>query len=184
MFGGLSFCPVPGIYKVMDAKTKFETLYRTRYDDVFYFVLRRIGSGGDSVARAEEVTAEAFTAIWCNLDKVPDHPDEAKAWLFGVARNCLLHEQRSSLRRAALAVKVTGDAAGPGIAPDDQAVHNLDFNRAWHQLTATDQEALALAAFEDLPASQAAKVLGINAGAYKFRLHSARKKLHKLLNQE
>ena len=169
----------------MDAKARFEQLYRTRYDDVFYFVVRRIGgTGGDQVARAEEVTAETFTAIWRNLDKVPGNPDEAKAWLYGVARNCLLHDQRSSSRRSALAIKVTAYAASGVETPDDQAVHNLDFARAWVQLNATEQEALALAAFEGLPAAQAAQVLKISTSAYKFRLHTARTKLRKLLNQE
>lgn len=46
-----------------------------------------------------------------------------------------------------------------------------------------EQEALALAAFEDLPASQAAAVIGISTAAYKFRLHSARTKLKKTLEE-
>ena len=169
---------------------KFEALYQAHHDDVFYFCLRRLGGSGN-IGPAEDVTHEVFTTVWRRLDAMPRQPEEAKAWIYGVARNCILHYQRSTSRRTALNIKVTANASiGQGaaigyqatIAPDEVAIQHLDFARAWQQLSGTDQEALSLAAFEDLSAPQAAQVLGISASAYKFRLHSARNKLRKALN--
>ena len=160
---------------------KFEALYQAHHDYVFYFCLRRLGGSGN-IGPAEDVTHEVFTTVWRRLDAMPRQPDEAKAWIYGVARNCLLHYQRSTSRRTALNIKVTASSSQATAAPDEVAIQNLDFARAWQQLSAADQEALSLAAFEDLSATQAAQVLGISASAYKFRLHSARYKLRKALN--
>lgn len=161
---------------------RFEELYQSTYDDVYFFVLRRIGSV-DAQARAEDVTNDTFLTTWHRLDAVPLDLDGARAWLFTTARNCLLHEQRRAARRGALAIQISEipDASVGVSSPDDDAVQRADFAAAWRALSPTDQEAIALAAFEDLAGSQAAQVLGISLPAYRFRLHQARSNLRRLL---
>jgi RNA polymerase sigma-70 factor (ECF subfamily) len=162
---------------------RFESLYRQWYDDVFYYCLRRM-VGTDVVARAEDTAHEAFTVVWRRLDAIPERPDDVAPWLYTVARNCLMHSQRSAVRRSALAVKVQDDfgVSGRGQAPATADLSNLalDFQQAWQALSSTDQEAISLTAFEGLTAAQAANHLGISVAAFKFRLHSARKRLRKL----
>jgi len=176
-----------------DAKLRFEALYRNTYDDVFYFVLRRIGtsqaagqaSATDYRSRAEEVVHETYLTAWRKITALPTDAAQARAWLFATARNQMLNEKRGASRRAALVIKTTDDAVltrlAESQAPDEQAIQRLTANAAWARLSATDQEAIALAAFEGLTAAEAARVLGISVAAVKFRLHFARNKLRRAL---
>jgi len=166
------------------AKNRFEQLYRQWYDSVFYFVLRRIGSD-DAQARAEDVTHETFVTVWRRFDAVPSDPDQAIAWIYGIARNHLMHDQRGNTRRQALAVRVsTGGAVAEVVgssSPDDVAISQLTFRNCWQRLTAAEQEAISLAAFEDISATHAAAILDISLSAYKSRLNQGRTKLRRLL---
>ncbi|XVX20441.1 sigma factor-like helix-turn-helix DNA-binding protein [Actinomycetota bacterium] len=57
----------------------------------------------------------------------------------------------------------------------------MDLAHAWRRLSPVDQEALALAVYEDLTSPQAARVLGISAAAYRLRLMRARRALRREL---
>ena len=62
---------------------------------------------------------------------LPTEPGDARAWIFGIARDCLLNHDRSRRRQAALAVRLAG-AGSPtftaGAAPDaaDGVVEDRD----------------------------------------------------------
>lgn len=158
---------------------RFVQLYDSTYADVLRFVHRRAGPG-----RAEDVVHEAFLVAWRRLDDVPPRPDDARAWLFGTARRCMLNDRRGEVRRDALVVRIA--TAPSSVAPltDDEVVQHVDLAAAWRRLTADEQEVLALAVWEDLPSPQAGRVLGISAVAYRLRLHRARRRLRRLLDPE
>ncbi|NCT90350.1 sigma-70 family RNA polymerase sigma factor [Cellulomonas sp. APG4] len=158
---------------------RFADLYDATYADVLRFVQRRAGPG-----RAEDVVHEAFLVAWRRLDDVPPRPDDARAWLFGTARRCLLNDRRGEARRDALMVRIaTAPSSAEQLTADDVARH-VDLAAAWRRLTADEQEVLALAVWEDLPSPQAGRVLGISAVAYRLRLHRARRRLRRLLDPE
>ena len=128
--------------------------------------------------------ADAFLVVWRRLDDVPLGADDQRAWLFGIARHCLLNAQRGEDRRDALAVRVavraTVAADGIAVAPTaeaDAVATLVDLAVAWRGLTREHQEALSLTVFEDLTSAQAAVVLGITATAYRLRLLRARRAL-------
>jgi RNA polymerase sigma-70 factor (ECF subfamily) len=128
---------------------------------------------------AEDVTAEAFLTAWRRFDELPGTADDARGWLFGIARNLLLNERRGISRRQALGVRL----AEPGLSPAqsdgdlDALAVRLDLARAWSLLPANHQEVLALVVFEDLSAPQGAAVLGISPVAFRLRLSRARRTL-------
>jgi RNA polymerase sigma-70 factor, ECF subfamily len=156
-----------------DREQVFRSLYAAAYPDLLRFVQRRAHPD-----HAEDVVAEAFLVVWRNLDAVPPGDDDARAWVFGVARNLLLNDHRGTRRRQALGVRLADSGAG-GHAPDDadDVISRVDLGRAWRLLSEVHQEALGLAVFEQLPAPQAAAVLGISPVAFRLRLSRARRTL-------
>jgi RNA polymerase sigma-70 factor, ECF subfamily len=162
-----------------DREARFRALYADAYADVLRFAQRRVDR-----SHAEDVTADAFLVAWRRLDDAPKQPDDVRAWLFGIARHCLLNTVRGQGRRDALAVRVAETALPAGPAPGleaDLVAQRIDLATAWRRLSETDQEALSLAVFEDLTSPQAARVLGITPASYRLRLLRARRALRRRL---
>ncbi|MEU4693526.1 sigma-70 family RNA polymerase sigma factor [Actinoplanes sp. NPDC023714] len=155
-----------------ERESRFRALYADAYEDVLRFAQRRVDH-----SHAEDAVADAFLVAWRRFDEAPDRDGDLRAWLFGVARNCLLNARRGRDRRSALAVRL----ADPAVVFDDGSDLRVDLAAAWKRLSDTEQEALALAVFEDLTSAQAARVLGISATAYRLRLLRARRSLRRHL---
>lgn len=166
--------------QIPDRQSRFQSLYAGAYSDVLRFTQRRIDP-----AHAEDVTADAFLVAWRRLDDAPIRPDDLRAWLFGIARNCLLNAIRSDGRRVALAVRVAEafpSTHRPGGNEAENVAHRVDLSAAWQRLSSTDQETLSLTVFEDLTSPQAGRVLGISAACYRLRLLRARRALRQQLD--
>lgn len=164
---------------IPDREALFRALYTDAYADVLRFAQRRVHP-----SHAEDVTAEAFLIAWRRFDDAPRGPDDLRAWLFGIARHCLLNTQRGQGRRDALAVRVANMAPhrlAPGLDADLVA-QRVDLAAAWQRLSQRDQEALSLTVFEDLTSAQAGRVLGITAASYRLRLLRARRALRRRLD--
>jgi RNA polymerase sigma-70 factor (ECF subfamily) len=159
-----------------EREERFRALYAAHHLDVLRFVARRAHPDA-----AEDVVAEAFLVAWRRLDDAPRRPDDVRAWLFGVARHCLLNAGRGRARREALAVRVAAAAGDDEVHEADAAAQRLDLAVAWRRLTEAEQEVLALTVFEDLTSPQAGAVLGIPAAAYRLRLMRARRSLRRHL---
>lgn len=162
-------------------EARFRELFEDAYLDVLRFVQRRLGP--DLVtAAAEDVVADSFLVAWRRADTLPADPGEARAWLFGIARHCLLNQARSYRRQDALGVRLADTTRH---APDaaDLAVNRADLTRAWARLTPGEQEALALTVLDGLTSAQAGAALGISPGAYRLRLSRARATLRGHLGQ-
>jgi RNA polymerase sigma-70 factor (ECF subfamily) len=153
---------------------RFTDLFTETYPAVLRFVERRVHP-----THAEDVAAEVFLVVWRRLEDVPADAEDARAWLFGVARRTLMARLRGERRRQALAVRIAVD--GPGHAHDgidaDLVARRLDLAQAWTRLSSVQQEALALTVWDGLDAPHAARVLGISPVAYRLRLSRARKAL-------
>ncbi|RUR01946.1 RNA polymerase sigma factor [Labedella endophytica] len=155
---------------------RFSTLYDDAYLDVLRFARRR--SPPDL---AEDIVHEAFLVAWRRFDDMPTTHDAARAWLFGVARHCLLNDRRARERYERLGVAIA-EAAAAGDERTDVTDLRLDLASAWPLLTPEQQEVLSLATWEALPAGDASRVLGISTAAYRVRLHRARASLRRHLD--
>lgn len=161
-------------------KERFGVVYADAYDDVLRFVQRRMPAA--DMGAAEDVVADAMLAAWRRVDLLPHELGDARAWIFGIARNCLLNSSRSLRRQDALGVRVA-QSPGHGVTGDtaDAVAAQVDLAAAWGRLTAAEQEVLALAVFEGLTSQQAAAVLGTTSGAFRLRLSRARATLRRHL---
>ena len=163
-----------------DQEARFRAIYADAYGDVLRFAQRRVHP-----SHAEDATADAFLVAWRRLDDAPSRPEDVRAWLFGIARNCLLNTRRGQGRRDALAVRVAETASSASLTDGldaDLLARRIDLAAAWRRLSETNQEALSLAVFEDLTSLQAARVLGITPVSYRIRLLRARRALRRQLN--
>lgn len=153
-------------------RERFSRLFEAHYALVHAFAQRRVGRD-----LADEVTAETFLVAWRRLEAVPREP---LPWLYGVARNVVLRQRRASARQAKTRELIARERPGP-VAQDD-AEHDWLW-RAWEQLSDTDREVLSLTAWEELSARDAARVLGVPASVFSVRLHRARRRLERHLQQ-
>ncbi len=136
------------------------------------YAVRRTPNAQD----AADILADTFLVAWRRLGEVP-RDDEARLWLYGVARNVLANQRRSERRRERLADRLRQElpAALPGVsasAPEGGAVR-----AALTQLGTEDQEILRLSGWEELAPRDIARVLGISQVAARSRLHRARHRL-------
>ena len=161
---------------------RFTELYGEHYLPVLRFVRRRAHP-----LNVDDIVSETFLAAWIRRDDLPDEP---LPWLFATARNVMLNSQRGSTRQRALAVRLGSSPVDvsrvlPGSDRADDSIaaleSRLDCEAAFSTLSPRDQEVLALCAWEDLDASDAAQAIGCSRATYSMRLTRARRRLAKLL---
>ena len=152
-------------------RQRFEALYGHFHGPVFGYVLRRTDNADD----AADAIAETFLIAWRRLDDIPNG-DQARPWLYGVARRVLANQRRGKRRRSTLADRLRAEIAVPDGQPEptgDLAPVAAAFGR----LRQSDREILALEGWEGLTPGQIATVLGCSKNAARIRLHRARSRL-------
>lgn len=160
---------------------RFEALYWRHHRDLAAFIRRRV-----PLDAVEDVLAETFVVAWRRLE---DIPVEERAWLFGVARNVIRNSYRTEARQRALHVRVADHAATGADTPveggefDDAIASRADLANAWNQLSETEQEVIALVAWDGLTNIEGAAVLGVTTSAFAVRLFRARRRLLHLLER-
>lgn len=131
---------------------------------------------------AADLTAEVFVVAWRRLDAVPQEPEQARAYLLGVARGVLSNHRRGAMRRGNLADRLRAQAARQPTSYEDPAA---DVEHPVHAALATlsndDREVLTLTAWEGLTSAQVATVLSLSAAATRQRLTRARARLRTAL---
>lgn len=155
----------------------FRTAFADGYADVVKFARRRADP-----ERAEDIAAETFLVAWRRIADLPTDPGDARAWLFGIARHCLLNDRRAERRRDGLVVRLADLATAPPLSDPDATLLRIDLAAAFNHLSSTDQEVLGLVVFERLTTTQVATVLELSPGAVRVRLSRARAALRRGLD--
>lgn len=161
-----------------DRRRRFEQMYSANYGPVLGYVVRRTGSPDD----AADVIAETFLTAWRRLDDVPAG-EEARPWLFGVARRVLANQGRAERRRIALGERLRSELAVARYGREPSA-DLRDVAAAFRNLPDVDREILALAGWEGLDPGQIAVVLGCSRNAARIRLHRARRRFADRLHRD
>lgn len=82
-------------------RARLTAALRDSSDDVLRYFLRRLDRED-----AADAVADVMTIAWTRVDALPAAPIEARMWLFGIARNVLLHARRGTIRRSQLAERL------------------------------------------------------------------------------
>ncbi|SNR26466.1 RNA polymerase sigma factor [Actinomadura mexicana] len=159
-----------------DRRRRFEDVYAANRARILGYALRRTSDPQD----AADVLAETFLTAWRRLDDVPPG-DQARLWLYGVARRVLANHHRGERRRSALAADL-GSRLRDGPAGEDASGDGLtDVGTAFRGLPESDRELLALVGWEGLGNGEIATVLGCSRNAVRIRLHRARRRFARAL---
>ena len=166
--------------EVPATEAEFTALYRREYASIARYFLRR-GAGG----LTPDLAAETFIVAWRQRHQWHGLPtDRRLAWLYGVARNVLANARRSRQRSDALTDRLARPGAPTITDHSGASVQLLAVAQAFARLPEADQELLRLIAWEDLSLAQAAQVLGCRVRTATMRLHRARARLRKLLEEK
>ena len=162
-------------------EARFDELYRSAGTSVLSYALNRCTSRDDAL----DITAETFLVAWRRRTEMPADPDEARAWLFGVARGCLANLARGGRRAQRLGQRLAEELEVTTL-PDPARIHesradSRQVRQALDALSADDRELVTLTAWEGLTPAQAGTVLGLTPGAARSRLHRARLRLRSSL---
>ena len=99
----------------------FRRLYHENFDALLGYALRRTARPED----AADVVADTFLVAWRRQRDVPPG-EQARLWLYGVARRTLANQRRGDVRRTHLGERLGADLAlvVPDLA-DDVTTHHL-----------------------------------------------------------
>lgn len=157
---------------------RFSALFERTHPALLGYAVRRVADPAD----AADVVAETYLVAWRRLDDVPAG-DEARPWLFGVARRVLANHYRGERRRHALADRLR-DAlheSVPVAAPGPNAHEPSLVERAVERLGDDDRELLRLVAWEELAREEIAVAMGLSRATVRVRLHRARARLREAM---
>jgi RNA polymerase sigma factor (sigma-70 family) len=149
----------------------FRSLSESTVHEIYAFVARSRGTGGDT----EDVVAEIYLAAWRRINDVPAPPDD-RLWMYGVARNTLARYERTRQRRKQLLAPLSSQPE-TNTPPSEPHSGHPEVLEAVSHLPKREREAVQLIYWDGLPQDEAAVVLGCSANALRIRLHRAKKRL-------
>ena len=150
-----------------EPRVAFDRLYRSSRDDIYSYAA---GLLRDRNA-AEDVTAVAFERAYRNRSRFNPRRGNARAWLFGIARNAALDELRRRNRQAKLIAEPIDLASLDPEHPAERSERRLAVASALDGLEARERELVALKFFAGLSNSEIAQVLGITESNVGTKLH-------------
>jgi RNA polymerase sigma factor (sigma-70 family) len=161
-----------------DARARFEELYDRYSHLILAYAARRTASYED----AADVLADTFTVVWRRINDVPAG-DEARLWIYGVARRTLANHHRSRNRQRRLDERLQHEVARV-LASTQRPRESAEIARisaAFNRLSPTDREVLTLIGWEGLDHGEVARVMGCSRARIRVRLHRARARLLRAL---
>ncbi|HZJ04273.1 MAG TPA: sigma-70 family RNA polymerase sigma factor [Nocardioidaceae bacterium] len=152
------------------AEDDFETLFQETRAQLLAYFMRRT-----SQADAADLLSETYLIAWRRRTDLPGG-DERRLWLYGVARRLLAQHHRTTIRSTTIEVASHAQA----VADAGRDAHQMMVVRAvLAELSSVDRDLLTLTSWERLTTAEAARVVGITAGAARVRLHRARTRMER-----
>lgn len=139
-------------------------------DDLLAYLARRVGPDN-----AADLLGETMVVAWRRSADLPDEPERARMWLFGVARGTLANHARGQRRKWALADRLRLHLREASHAP--AADEGIEVRDAIARLDPDLAEIVRLVHWERLSLAQAAELLGIPSSTVRGRYARARELL-------
>lgn len=142
--------------------------------DLLAYLSRRVGPDD-----APDLLGETMVVAWRRVRELPDAPEAARMWLFGIARGTLLNHARGSRRRWALADRIRLQSGGALAAPSSDA--GAEVRDAIARLDPDLAELIRLVHWDGFSITEAAELLGIPASTARTRHQRAKEHLRAAL---
>ncbi|WP_191842664.1 RNA polymerase sigma factor [Catellatospora chokoriensis] len=146
----------------------FDVVWTDNYEAILGYALRRTDTPDD----AADIAAETFLTAWRRAADAPDG-EQARLWLFGIARRVLANQQRGRRRFERLTHRLRDHAPRPAHIPE-HGDGPAGVREAFARLRPADRDLLTLVAVEHLTTAQVAVVCGCSHVSARVRLHRAR----------
>lgn len=143
--------------------------------DLLAYLQRRAG-----LDEAPDLLGETMVIAWRRVGELPEDPEQARMWLFGIARKTLLNHARGERRRWALADRIRGNPVTKVVAP--AADQGADVRDAIARLDVDLGELVRLVHWERLTLAEAAGLLGIPDSTARTRYARAKEQLRAALS--
>ena len=153
---------------------ELEALIDRVYEPTRRYALRRA-----SPDEAEDAVSETMLLLWQQPKRIPKGSEVG--WSIGVCRKVLANMRRKRLRRESLLGKFVTQLLP--VAPAPVISREPEITTALSALPERDREALLLAVWDELPAREVGKVLGVSANAAAIRIHRAKRRMRELLKE-
>ena len=129
-----------------------------------------------------DLLGETMVVAWRRVQDLPEDPERARMWLFGIARGTLQNHARGERRRWALADRIRGRIREDATAPAADA--GTDVRDAIDRLEPELAELVRLVHWDRLSLVDAAALIGIPASTARGRYQKAREELRAALSLE
>src|SRR5262245_30352963 len=156
----------------------FEALYDEYRRHVLAYCMRRTSS-----SEAADACSETFLVVWRRLEDIPDSP-HTLPYLYGIAARVLSNQRRTVHRRLRLTDKLRNIGATPPLDPAAalvQSDRSREVEAAVRSLKPKDREIVMLYAWEELPRSVIAEMMGMTKVAVDQRIHRSYERLARVL---
>lgn len=156
-------------------------LYEQHKQQLFQHLYYQLGDAHT----AEDLTTEVFMRAIQHLHRFRAGEGTVKAWLFRIARNLAIDQQRKGQGR--LHVSLLDDHQDGAPSPYELVEHTLSVDAlyaALQRLTAEQREVIVLRFIDDLSIAEAAQVMNKTDSAIKNLQLRALKALQRLLTHE
>ncbi|WP_062071831.1 RNA polymerase sigma factor [Demequina sediminicola] len=146
--------------------------------DLLQYLERRIG-----ITDAPDVLSDVMTIAWRRTGDVPDDPEQARMWLFGIAKRSLANAHRGEVRRANLADRLRWLAydQGPVAPAADDGLTTRDCIAALPEPLA---EIVRLVHWDGLTLAEVAQLEEVAPSTVRSRYARAKEMLRAMLEEE
>lgn len=154
-----------------------ERLHQDTAGGLLDYFSRRVDSRDD----AADLLSETFLVAWRQSAKVPSTEDEARMWMYGVARKVLANWSRGRRRRTALADSLKAHLAHSRPAAEAPGPEAVDIRRAVRALPSNQRELVMLVYWDGFSIVEAGTILGLSESTVRGRHQRARARLSEAL---
>ncbi|MEM7654630.1 MAG: sigma-70 family RNA polymerase sigma factor [Bacteroidota bacterium] len=158
---------------------RFSALYERYYEQMFYFIYKRV----DREDICADICSEVFLKAMKNLKKYQFRGVPFSAWLYRIAINEVNQFFRTNKQQRSISLETTqiGEMMDEAEAPRDESGMQ-QMIQALPQLKDEDLQMVELRFFEQLPFRQIAEIYGITENNAKVRMYRILGKLRKLMD--
>ncbi|WDH77406.1 RNA polymerase sigma factor [Microbacterium esteraromaticum] len=144
-------------------------------------LLSYFGRRAQVPADAADLLSETFVVAWRRGDRMPVEPEQARMWLFGVARRVLANAARGAARQSDLTDKLRAHLEA--LPSEHVGAESLDIRTALDAIPDNQSELVRLVLWDGFTLPEAATIVGISESTARGRYQRARIQLRELLHE-